>query len=191
MARWGPELRLDAVTLVTTVHLLGRCEPAVALARRRCPLALPKGPGGAPIVYRDASLLLIALLRTLWRLSYRVMHDWLVAWPALSDARGLPTDAHVRPRVPCASHQWKRGASAGAPPCELLFVGLVKEALRRRIIGARDLVGDSVPVKAWRTADPEAALGHAPAQHPSRFLRGFRVHTLLCRGSGLPAMSLV
>jgi hypothetical protein len=122
MARRGPELHLDAVTLVTTVHLHGRCEPAVALARRRCPLALPKGPGGAPIVYRDASLLLIALLRTLWRLSYRDMHDWLVAWPALADARGLPTDAHVRPRVPCASHRWKRGASAGAPPCRTAIV---------------------------------------------------------------------
>src|SRR5258707_14111999 len=27
---------------------------------------------------------------------------------------------------------------------------------------------------------------HAPAQHPHPLLRGYRVHTLICRGSGLP-----
>ena len=27
---------------------------------------------------------------------------------------------------------------------------------------------------------------HAPAHHPRPLLRGYRVHTLLCRGSGLP-----
>jgi len=35
-------------------------------------------------------LLLIALVRTLWRLSYHVMHDWLVAWPEPAAACGLP-----------------------------------------------------------------------------------------------------
>lgn len=52
-------------------------------------------------------------------------------------------------------------------------------------------------LKAWRKHDPDAALAsearpcHAPAQHPTRFLRGFRVHTLLCRGSGLPVLFLL
>jgi len=77
-------------------------------------------------------------------------------------------------------------ARAGAPPCETLFVLTVKEALRRRVIGAHDLIIDSAPIKAWRRADPDAHHGHAPAHHPTAFLRGYRVHTLLCRGSGLP-----
>jgi hypothetical protein len=42
--------------------------------------ALPARPGGAPRTYREESLLLLALLRTLWWLSYQDMHDWLVAW---------------------------------------------------------------------------------------------------------------
>ncbi len=34
-------------------------------------------------------------------------------------------------------------------------------------------------------------MGHAPAQHSTRFLQGFRVHTLLCWGSGLPLLFLL
>jgi len=89
-------------------------------------------------------LLLIALLRTLWRLSYQDMHDWLRDWPALALACGLPMK-DGRPRIPCPSQQWKRGNRAGAPLPEALFVLTVLTALRRRIIGARDLIIDSVP----------------------------------------------
>ncbi len=120
VARRGPDLHISAVALVRVpteggwFHLLALCEFAVTLAQRRCPPALPKGPGGAPIVDPEASLLLIALLRTLWRLSDQDMHDWLVAWPALAAACGLPRDATGQLRVPCASQQWKRLARADA-----------------------------------------------------------------------------
>ena len=146
------------------------------------PAALPKGPGGAPRVYSDASL----LLRTLWRLSLRDMHDWLVAWPALAAACGLPADAQGRPRVPSPGTMSKRGALAGAPPYEILFVEAVRQGLATRLIRARDLIIDSAPITAWRRADLDARYGHAPAHHPTAFLQGFRLHTLLCRGSGLP-----
>lgn len=46
-------------------------------------------------------------------------------------------------------------------------------------------------ILAWRRTDPDAAIGHAPAHHPRPLLRGYRVHTLLCRGSGLPVHFLV
>jgi transposase len=190
-ARLKPTLHIDALTLVRTLHLLTLCRLAVRLAHRRCPPPLPAGPGGAPRLYREESLLLIALLRTLWRLSYQDMHDWLADWPALGLACGLPQDRHGRPRVPSASQQWKRAALAGAPVSEALFVLSVLTALRRRLIGARDLVIDSAPIVAWRRADPDAAIGHAPAQHPRPLLRGYRVHTLLCRGSGLPIFFLL
>ena len=48
------------------------------------PPPLPAGPGGAPRIYREESLLLLALLRTLWRLSYQELHDWLVSWPSVA-----------------------------------------------------------------------------------------------------------
>src|SRR5439155_25517218 len=72
-----------------------------------------------------------------------------------------------------------------------LFVLVVVQALRRRLIGARDLIIDSAPILAWGRHRPDAAFGHAPAHHPRPLLRGLRVHTLICRGSGLPLFFLL
>jgi len=186
-ARLGSSLHIDALTLVKSLHLLTLCHLAGRLAHRRCPPPLPAGPGGAPRTYSEASLLLLALLRTLWRLSYQDMRDWT----ALALACGLPLDPSGRPRIPSASQQWKRGHRTGAPGPEALFCLTVLTAIRRRLIGARDLIIDSAPILAWRRSDPDAAVGHAPAQHPRPLLRGYRVHTLLCRGSGLPLFFLL
>src|SRR5215472_12566087 len=184
----GPALHLDALTLVSGLHLLAVCGLAVRLARRRCPPPLPAGPGGRPRRYREESLVLLGLLRTLWCLSYQDLHDWLVAWPALAFACGLPADAHGRPYVPSASQQCRRGTQAGAPPCEMLLVVCVRLAQHLRRIGGRALIIDSAPILAWRRHDPDAAVGHAPHHHARPLLRGYRVHTLLCRGSGLPLL---
>jgi hypothetical protein len=190
-ARLSRALHLDALTLVTTLHLLALCRLAVRLAHRRCPPPLPAGPGGAPRTYRAESLLLISLLRTLWHLSYQDMHDWLKSWPALALVCGLPLNKEGQPRIPSPSQQCKRRHAAGAPLHESLFVLVVVQALRRRLIGARDLIIDSAPILAWRRRDPDAAYGQAPAHHPLPLLRGFRVHTLICRGSGLPLFFLL
>jgi transposase len=135
--------------------------------------------------------LLIALLRTLWRLSYQDMHDWLVDWPALAQACGLPSTRAGQVRIPSPSQQCKRRRAVGAPVYEALFILSVRQALHTRLMGARDLIIDSVPILAWHKADPDAALGHAPSHHARSLLRGYRVHTLLCRGSGLPVHFLV
>ena len=181
-------LHLDALTLVTRLHLLEICRVAVQLAQQQCPPPLPAGPGGAPQVYADASLLLMALLRTLWRLSYQEVHDWLCAWPDLALACGLPPGPDGRPRVPSKAQQSKRLRAAGAPPNEMLFVLLVRAGLWMGLTRGRDLIIDSAPILAWRRTDPDAALGHAPAHHPRPLLLGYRVHTLLCRGTGLPLL---
>ena len=114
-AKQSPALHMNALTLVTTLHLLTRCRLAVRVAHRRCPPPLPAGPGGAPRTSSEASLLLIGLLRTLWRLSYQDMHDWLQRWPALALACGLPRDTEGRIRIPSTSQQCKRRHRAGAP----------------------------------------------------------------------------
>ncbi len=190
-AKQRKALHMDALTLVTTLHLLTLCRFAVRLAHHRCPPPLPKGPGGAPRRYSEESLLLVALLKTLWRLSYQDMTDWLRAWPALALACGFSYDQQGKLRVPRPSQQCKRRQAAGAPLFESLFLVSVRTALRCRLTRARDLIIESAPILAWRKADPDAAYGHAPAHHPRPLLRGFRVHTLICRGSGLPLQFLV
>jgi hypothetical protein len=184
-------LHLDALTLVRRLRLLALCRVAVHLARQRCPQPLPAGPGGAPRIYRDESLLLLALLRTLWRLSYQELHDWLVAWPALALACGLPTGPNGQPRAPSKAQQSKRGRAAREPASEMLFVLLVRAGLWMGLTRARDLIIDSVPILAWRRADPDAAFGHAPAHHPRPLLLGYRVDSMLCRGTGLPMLFLL
>ncbi len=46
-------LHIDAVTLVTTLHLLALCRVAVCLAHWRCPPPLPAEPGGTPRRYSE------------------------------------------------------------------------------------------------------------------------------------------
>src|SRR5256885_15439338 len=79
-------LHINALTLIQTLHLLALCRLAVQVAHLRCPPPLPKGPGGAPRTYREESRLMIALLKTLWRLSYQDVDDLLpsLAAPALA-----------------------------------------------------------------------------------------------------------
>jgi hypothetical protein len=187
-ARVRPVLQIDALTLVCRLHLLTLCHLAVRLAQRRCPPPLPAGPGGRPRQYREESLLLLALWRTLWRLSYQDLHDWLVAWPALALACGLPTDASGRPCVPSAAQHCRRCAQSGAPVAEMLLVVVVRLACHLQLLSGRDLSIDSAPILAWRRRDPDAALGQAPHHHARPLLLGYRVHTLLCRGSGLPLL---
>src|SRR5437588_9757774 len=135
-ARLGPALHIDALTLVGSLHLLTFCRLAVRMAHRRCPPPLPAGKGGSPHLYSEESLLLIGLVRTLWRLSYQDMHDWLKSWPALALACGLPLK-EGKLCIPSKSQQCKRRHAAGAPLPESLFVLVVVQALRRRLIGAR------------------------------------------------------
>jgi hypothetical protein len=122
-------LHINALRLIETLHLLVLCRLAVQLAHRRCPPPLPKGVGGRPRTYSAESLLLIALLKTLWRLSYQDMHEWLHSWPALALACGLPLDAKGLSRIPSPSQLCKRWQGAGAPPFETLFVLTVWRAV--------------------------------------------------------------
>jgi len=48
----GPALEINALTLVTTLHLLALCRLAVRLW---CPPPLPAGLGGAPRTYSEES----------------------------------------------------------------------------------------------------------------------------------------
>ncbi len=103
----------------------------------------------------------------------------------------MPQGHDEQPRIPSPSQQCKHGQTAGAAEPESLFILTVLTAIQHRLIVARELIIDSAPILAWRRTDPDAAVGHAPVQHPRPLLRGYRLHTLLCRGSGLPVFFLL
>ena len=185
------ELHLDALALVRRLHLLTLCRLAIHLAHQSPISALPAGRGGVSRVYSEESLLLLALLRARWRLSYQEAYDWLAAWPALALAYSLPLGSDGRVRVPSKAQHSKRLRAAGASSSELLFVLLVRAGLWVGLTRGRDLILDSAPSWPGARAGPDAAVGHAPAHHPRPLLRGYRLHTLLCRGTGLPLLFLV
>jgi transposase len=81
-------LHVDALTLVRRLHLLALCRVAVHLAHEQCPPPLPTGPGGAPRVCSEESLLFL--------LSRANVHDAPFARPLMELATRL---FHLRPRV--------------------------------------------------------------------------------------------
>jgi hypothetical protein len=178
-------LHLDALTLVTRLELLALCRLAVQLAHPQCPPPLPAGPGGAPRVYTEETLLLLALLRTLWRLSLAGGPAGAGAgvWPA-AGSRRVAARAQSRAAVQAAV----RGGSASQRGA---VCALVRAGLWMGLTHARDVIIDSALILAWRHADRDAAIGHAPARHPRPLLHGYRLHTLLCRGTGLPLLFLL
>ena len=183
-------LHIDALTLVRRLHLLVLCRLAVEYAHWRCPPPLPAGPGDVPVATarrRCCSSRSCACCGALVPRYARLVSRLARPRPSVRP----PTRRRWPTVRPSPSQQWKRAARAGAPVAEALLVVVVRLALRRRMVGGRDLIVDSAPILAWRRADPDAAVGHAPAHHPRPLLRGYRVHTLLCRGSGLPLLFLL
>jgi hypothetical protein len=132
-ARLGAPLHIDALTLVRTLHLLTLCRLAVRLAHRRCPPPLPAGPGGALRTYGEGSLLLISLLRTLWRLSYQDMHDWLADWP--DDGPTPMPPSVMRPLVSRLSRAYLALSRLGLTPSSFCFLPPTSMMPRSRVRG--------------------------------------------------------
>src|SRR5260370_358496 len=112
--RTATALHLDALTLVTRLHLLVLCRLAVRLAHQQCPPPLPAGPGGAPPVYSEEPLFLLAPLRPAVGSRQRPAP----AVPALAGER-----PRCAPRPPAAGDgrsSVRPAAAGGAAGCWLL-----------------------------------------------------------------------
>ena len=182
--RQSAPLQLTAVQLVALLGLLPLAATAVGLAttsHRRLPA--PAARRGRPRTYADATILLIALLARLWRLSTREVCEWLRRWPALAAACGLPPG-----RVVHHAHFSRRARALGPHPCGLLFLHLVHEALRAGLVTGRDVVLDATFLAAWSRRDPGAGWSR-PVDKGGRF--GYKLHLLLDRRAQLPLLFLV
>jgi hypothetical protein len=176
--RARPPLGLDAVQVLTRLGLLPLAVQIVGLAllsQRRLPAPPPRGRRRT---YSDASILVLALLGRLWQLSTREVCLWLVRWPALAAACGVPPDRVIHP-----AHLARRLRQLGPYPCWLLYLALVGRALASGLIAGRDVVLDSTLLPAWTRRDPAAAWSFPS---PKGYVYGYKVHVLLDRAARLP-----
>lgn len=177
-------LNLNALQVVEMLGLLPLAASVIALSRfsqRR--LAKSTTKPGRPKVYSDASILLIALLGRIWRLSYPEVCHWLVNWPRLASACGLPMGQVVH-----SAHLSRRVRQLGAYPIWLLYLRFVWQAIRVGLIRGRDVVIDSTLITAWTRLDLSAAWSF-PSKKGRVF--GYKVHTLLDRRAKLPILFLL
>jgi hypothetical protein len=183
--RHDQSLHLNAVQVIRILGLLPLATSIVAfalLSRWRLPSTTRKR--GHPLVYSDASILLIALLARLWHLSSREVCLWLRQWPALALACGLPTHRVIDP-----GHFTRRVKKLGAYPFWLLYLVLVWRGLRLGLLTGRDVVIDSSLLAAWTPTDPGAAWSFPSSVHGYVF--GYKVHVLLDRAARLPLFFLL
>lgn len=182
--RKGPVLGLHAVQLIAMLGLLSLAASVVGLAllsQRRLPARTR--PRGHPLVYSQASILLLALLGRLWRLSTREVCLWLARWPALAAACGLPSGRVIHP-----AHLARRVRRLGPYPFWLLYLALVWRAIRTGLLRGRDVVLDSTLLAAWTPHDPDAAWSY-PSSRGRVF--GYKVHVLLDQVARLPICFLL
>jgi Transposase DDE domain len=183
--RREPALNLNAVQVIRILGLLPLAMSVVAFARlSQWRLPPPAGKRGRPLVYSDASVLLIAVLARLWQLSSRQVCLWLGQWPVLAATCGLPGARVIDP-----AHFTRRVKKLGAYPFWLLYLALVGRALGVGLLRGRDVAIDSSLLAAWSRHDSAAAWSFpSPFQG---YVYGFKVHVLLDRAARLPLFFLL
>lgn len=188
----GPQrgkLRLSPEQLLEVIHALALAEWAVSLAQGLRLPALPRGPGGKPQTYRDRSILVMAVVQTVWRKSYEQIVDYVATHAGLALALGfLQPGSGGRRGTISKGQYWERRAALGLLPFLFFFLGLVGQLIRLGVITGKALIVDSTVLAAWVHADP-GATWQKYAKKAAVF--GYKVHAVLCRESNLPVFVLV
>ncbi len=164
--------------LVNQLRLLSLARLIVLFANWVQP-ALPAGPGGRPVTYRDESVLVAIWVMSLWQLSPESMVRRLKRWPELAAACGFTPG-----QVISSSQLRRRRDTLGIWVYFVTFCVLVAILIRRGVILGRDWVIDSTIIDAFSHSDAGANWSFS-----KRF--GYKVHMLICRDSLLPIMVLV
>jgi len=176
------KLGLTPVQMLTAIHAWAVAEWSLAVARRLGPPRLPRGPGGRPARYAEASILLMALVQTLWRTSYEQVVDWVATQPELAQALGFGEHTISQ------GQYWQRRAGLGVLPFLLFFLGLAAQLVRLGVIRGEELIVDSSLIHAWSFSDPGATWQRYAGKKP---LYGYKVHAVLCHQVDLPVLVLV
>lgn len=139
---------------------------------------------GRKIVYRDSSILVMALIQVAWQMSYEEVVDYLRSHTSTAQEIGFSDG-----RVIGVSQYWQRRHALGILPFWLFFVALAWQLIRSGIILGQDVILDATTQRCWFHDDAQAAWSFPKPGKGSTW--GYKVHTLLCRHSQLPMMFLV
>jgi hypothetical protein len=176
------KLRLTPEQLLEAIQAQALAEWALHVASRFRVSRLKRGPGGRPAIYRDSSILLMAIVQTVWRKSYEQIVDYVTTHRELANQMGFSG------RTISQGQYWERRAALGMLPFLLFFLALVAQLIRLGVITGQELTVDSSLIAAWRKADPGATWQKYAGK---RAVFGYKVHTVLCHQSDLPMFVLV
>lgn len=147
--------------------------------------SLPAPPRRGPKqVYKDNSIMVMALVQVAWQLSYEELVDYYRSQPTVAQAAGLPAGRGIS-----VSQYWERRRALGVLPFWFFFVLMVGQLIRLGVFYGTDIILDGTTVQAWFRHDPEAGWSFPKPWKGSTW--GYKVHTVLCRWSQLPMMFLV
>lgn len=176
------KLRLIPEQLLSAIHGQEIADWSLRAAKYIQAPVLKRGPGGRPVIYRDSSILLMAIVQTVWCKSYEQIVDYVASSPGLAAELGFTS------RTISQGQYWERRAALGALPFVFFFLALVVQLMRLGVIRGQELIIDSSLLSAWRKQDP-GATRQKYAGKKSVF--GYKVHTVLCHQVDLPMFVLL
>lgn len=183
-AKLSKRLWISPMQFVEMTHALVMAEWALSISQRIRPTLPAPVRRGPKQVYRDSSIMLVALVQVAWWLGYEEVIDYFRAHPQAAQAAGFPAG-----RVICASQYWERRHALGILPFWWLFVAMVWQLARMAVIQGTDLIVDATTQRVWFHADPDAGWSYPKPGKGSVF--GYKVHTIVDRWSQLPVMFLI
>lgn len=83
------KLRLTPEQLLAAIHAQELADWSLHMAYRFQSPRLARGPGGRPAIYRDNSILLMAVVQTVWRKSYEQIVDYVATHQELAVVLGF------------------------------------------------------------------------------------------------------
>jgi len=176
------KLRLSPEQLLQVIHAQALAEWALGLVSWSAPPRLARRGAGAPIRYRDSSILLMAVVQSVWRKSYEQIIDYVASHPELAKQMGFEG------RTISKGQYWERRQTLGLLPFLFFFFGLVGQLVRLGVITGKELIVDSSLLRAWYKDDPGATWQKYAGK---KSLFGYKVHTVLCHQADLPVFVLV
>jgi hypothetical protein len=176
------KLRLAPEELLSVIHAQTLAEWSLQMAGRLSQRRLKNTHAGPPVRYRDSSILLMAVVQTVWRKSYEQIIDFVASNHGLAHQLGFGE------RTISKGQYWERRQELGRLPFMLFFLGLAAQLVRLGVITGRELMVDSSLLKAWYKDDPGASWQKYAGK---KALFGYKVHTVLCHQADLPVFVMV